>query len=116
VARKLGITKTKILEALWENAQKCLRGAPILDKEGKPTGEYTGKPDAAGANRALQLIGIEAYGMFIERHEIGGPGDFARMTDEELSQKMAQELEALGLDAKAMESFLALFRGDEISH
>jgi hypothetical protein len=115
VARKLGITKTKILGALWENAQKCLRGAQIFDKNGKPTGEF-GKPDSAGVNRALQLIGMEAYGMFIERHEIGNPGDLARLTDEELTQKMAQNLEALGLDAKAMESFLALFRGDEISH
>jgi hypothetical protein len=112
VARKLGITKTKILEALWENAQKCLRGAQIFDKNGKPTGEF-GKPDSAGANRALQLIGMEAYGMFTERHEIGGPGDFARLTDDELFARVQTEAAALGLSADATEQLLLTFQKGE---
>ena len=41
-------------------------------------------PSAVGpAIKALELLGRE-IGMFIERHEIGAVGDFARMSDDEL--------------------------------
>ncbi len=50
-------------------------------EDGKPIGEYS--YNGAVANRALELLGKE-LGMFIVRKEVGSPGEFERMTDEEL--------------------------------
>ncbi len=116
VARELGISKKQIIESLWTVAQSCLRGAPILDKSGEPTGKYTGKVDAGGATRALQLIGLECFNLFVEKHEIGSPGDFSRLNDEELADRIAQEAEALGLDPQAAEALLAMFTGEGVKH
>jgi phage terminase small subunit len=41
--------------------------------------------DTAGANRALELLGKQ-IGMFIDRSEVGRPGDFDDMSDDELRQ------------------------------
>lgn len=112
VAHKLGITKEKIIQALWFNGQRCLRGNPVLDENGVQTGKFSGKPDAAGANRAFQLIGMECYGMFVERHEIGNPGDFGRLTDEELAARMEADAAALGLSAEATEALMLTFQGN----
>jgi hypothetical protein len=38
------------------------------------------KPDYAGANKALHLLGLE-LGLFTERREHGGPGSFATIAD-----------------------------------
>lgn len=37
------------------------------------------KPDSAGANKALHLLGLE-LGMFVERKETGKPGEFDGLT------------------------------------
>lgn len=47
--------------------------------------------DFSPANKALELLGKE-LGMFIERKETGGPGDFARMNDDELRNFIAQSI------------------------
>ncbi len=66
--------------------------------------------DRGAANRALELIGKE-QGMFIERKETGGPGDFANLGDaqevfdlvrKELGDEMADAL--AGVLAKRVES------------
>jgi phage terminase small subunit len=54
---------------------------------------------------ALELLG-KHLGLFIERHEIGGPGDFARMTDDELHQALVGQAEALGLPEDAIAGLL----------
>lgn len=110
VAQKLEITKEKIIQSLWWNAQRCLRGQPVLDENGIQTGKYSGKPDSAGANNALKLVGMECFGMFIERVEIGGPGDFSRMTDEELAKRAFEDAAALGLPAEATEALMLTFQ------
>ena len=46
-----------MLENLRLNAERALQQRPVLDKDGKETGEY--KYDGAVANRALELIGKE---------------------------------------------------------
>ena len=51
--------------------------------------------DYAPANKALELLGKE-LGMFIERKEVGGPGEFAKMSDDELRDFVKGEAEALG--------------------
>jgi hypothetical protein len=115
VAKSLGITKHKIISALWFNAQRCLRGQPVLDENGVQTGQYSGKPDSNGANTALKLVGMECYGMFIERVEIGGPGDFSRLTDQELAKRALDDATALGLPAEATEALLLTFQPQEPS-
>lgn len=106
VAQKLGITKEKIISGLWWNAQRCLRGQPVLDENGVQTGKYSGKPDANGANQALKLIGLECWGMFVEKLEIGSPGDFSRMNDEEFEKAFQEEALAAGLPEDAVAGLL----------
>jgi hypothetical protein len=58
------------------------------DGNGKPIGEYS--YNGAVANRALELLGKE-LGMFIDRKEVGSPGEFERMTDEELLEEVHRQ-------------------------
>ncbi|WP_316195368.1 MULTISPECIES: hypothetical protein [unclassified Bradyrhizobium] len=112
--RKVGLTKEWVIERLMWNAERCLRGTPVRDANGKHTGEFTGKVDAAGANRALELLG-KHLGMFIDRHEIGEPGQFARMTDEELDAALVAQAKALGFPQEGID-FLLSKRIDPIKH
>ena len=41
--------------------------------------------------KALELLG-KHWGLFVERHEVGGPGDFVKLTDAEIDA----EIMALG--------------------
>lgn len=100
--KKLALTEEWIVERLMYNAERCLRGQPILDKNGvQIPGQYSGKPDSMGANKALELLG-KYKGMFIDRHEFGQPGAFAAMTDEELNAKIADMGAKLGIPPKAL--------------
>jgi hypothetical protein len=45
-------------------------------------------------------------GMLIDRREIGEPGDFARMTDEELDTALIEHSRALGLPEEAVQKLL----------
>lgn len=111
-AKSLGIDKRWVLERLRFNAERALRGQPVFDEKGvQIPGKFTGRPDGATANQALKLIGLE-LGMFIERHEIGGPGDFSRLTDEELAAKVGVDATALGMSAEATEALLLTFRAE----
>ncbi len=51
---------------------------------------------AIAANRGLELIG-RALGVFVDRKEVGGPGEFDHLNDEELEREIAWEAELLGL-------------------
>ena len=77
----LALTQEWVLTRLMENAERALQHVAVLDKERKPTGEY--RYDGSVANRALELLGKQ-QGMFIDRHEVGQPNEFADWTDEEL--------------------------------
>jgi phage terminase small subunit len=91
----LAIDREWVMGLLKENAERALQRVPVRDAEGSVV-EY--KYDGAVANRALELLGKE-MGMFIDRKEIGGPGDFARMNDAELDAVIAEGARALGLGA-----------------
>lgn len=110
VADKLEITKEKIIQGLWYNAQRCLRGQPVLDENGVQTGKFSGRPDANGANNALKLVGMECFGMFIERVEIGAPGDFSRLTDDELAKRVLDDGAALGFPDEVTEVLKLTFQ------
>jgi hypothetical protein len=106
VAKKLGITREKIIQALWFNGQRCLRGTPVLDENGVQTGQYKGRPDASGANQAFRLLGQECFNMFVEKLEIGSPGDFSRLSDDEFNEKFKEEALAAGLPEDAVVGLL----------
>lgn len=65
--KRLSISKEWVLEQLVENVSMAKAAEPVLDKEGKPTGEYT--QNLAAANKSLELIGKE-LGMFVDRKEV----------------------------------------------
>ena len=101
IADGVVLTKQWVIEKLIENASRALQTVAVLDHEGKPTGEYTYNGNVA--NRALELLGKER-GMFIDRKEVGMPGEFKsieEMNADELRAFVGAEAEALGLRAKA---------------
>lgn len=55
------------------------------------------KIDSAGANKALNLIGLE-LGMFVERKEVGKPGEFDGLTISSKRERMFELAKQLGLD------------------
>lgn len=94
VANKVAINKAYVLTRLVENLDRAMQAEEIQGKDGG-TGEF--KYDGSVANRALELIGKE-LGMFVDRKELGGPGDFAAMGDGELLEKIKDRAALLGLD------------------
>lgn len=92
-ADRVEVDKSWIMARLKENVERAMQINAVLDSEGNPTGEY--RYEGNVANRALELLGKE-LSMFIERAEVGGPGDFARMHDDELARFIEERTGALG--------------------
>ena len=96
------LTKAWVLDNLRENALKCMGKIPVNVSvvEGEaPVQEFQYHP--TGANRALELLGRE-LNMFIEKHEVGDPGAWARMSDTELDEDLLKQADQLGIDRKAL--------------
>lgn len=105
--KKLSLDKEWVIQRLMWLAERSLRGAPLLDERGvQIPGKFTGRPQGQVAARALELLG-QTLGIFIQRQEIGGPGDFARLTDAELETKIREDAAALGLSEAAIRQMLA---------
>lgn len=85
-AENVGLSKKWVLDRLMYNVERCLRGQPVLDANGVQTGKFSGKPDGNAANQGLKLLGME-IGMFVQRTEVGAPGDFERMDLDELERE-----------------------------
>lgn len=84
----------------------AMRGDPVRDATGKvrrdpETGAVIYKPDRYNAVRALDSL-TRMKGGFIDRTEIGGPGDFARMADGDLDAAILATAKELGLPAPAL--------------
>lgn len=102
--KKAGLDESWIIERLKYGIELGLRGEPVLDADGNPTGKF-GKRDLKAAMQGLGHA-ISIKGMAIHRHEIGGPGDFARLTDAELDAELEATAERLGLAREAIEPLL----------
>lgn len=75
-----GITRLSVLQRLDRVADRCMQSEQVLDRQGKPTGEY--QFDSAGANRALELLG-KYHKLWTEKVEATGKdGGPIRTTDE----------------------------------
>jgi len=46
--------------------------------------------------------------MLVHRHEVGDPGEFSRMTDDELDLSLEQQARALGLSDRVVNEILGL--------
>lgn len=66
---RVSLTKEWVLAKLIDNVQRASQAVPVLDADGKETGEY--RYQGAVANRALELLG-KHLGMFVELHELSG--------------------------------------------
>jgi len=100
-AEKAMLTKAWVIERLLENVERAMEAIPVLDAAGNPTGKYVYNGNVA--NRALELLGKE-MNMFIERKEIGRPGSFDMLDDEELDSM----IEALAAEVIELEQQLPL--------
>ena len=74
---------------------------------GHPTGRFDGKTNLRAATDALRLC-ADFKGMRIQRVELGGPGDFARMTDDELDMALVEQAKGLGLPEEAVTRLIEL--------
>ncbi len=83
------LTEAWTLERLREVVDRCMEAKPILDREGKPTGLF--RFNAAGANRALELIGRH-FGMFTDNVRIN---EVEAIPDDELAERIAELQEKL---------------------
>lgn len=84
---RTALTKEFVINSLILNVRKALQLEHVLDKNGEPTFRYEGSV----ANRALELLGRE-MGMFIDRKEVGAPGEFAELDAEGLKQAIADRI------------------------
>lgn len=96
---KLALTREWVLGRLVENAERAMQARAVTGPDGEPTGEY--RYEGNVANRALELLGKE-LGMFIDRKEVGGPGDFDRLEDDALLAELKKEAAELGISAKVL--------------
>jgi hypothetical protein len=100
-AHKVALDKAYILRALMKNLSMALGEVPtpvsrVHRKTGRVETVEVLQYDGTAANRAAELLGKE-LSMFTERREIGGPGDFSRLTDDELRAKVREIYESAGV-------------------
>jgi hypothetical protein len=62
----------------------------VIDAKARET------PDSAGANKALHLLGLE-LGMYVERKEVGKPGEFDGLTIADKRERLLAIASQLGL-------------------
>lgn len=90
-ARKAMLSRSMILQRIYEDWELSRK---------------LGQMGAAATN--AKLMGSELHRMFIDRKEIGGPGDFDQKTPEELLEWIKVELAELGDDAKDITNKLGI--------
>ena len=119
-AQKTELDRSWVIRKLMQNAEVCLADRTvklILRKRGQPGQEGNNETETIevhrhnpeAANKALELLGKE-IGMFIERSEVGQPGEFSEMKDDALREAMVKEAESLGFNqvAKMIKSAMAV--------
>jgi phage terminase small subunit len=98
VVERAVVSKEWVIEKLVENAERSLQARRATGEDGEETGEF--KYQGNVANRALELIGKE-LGMFVDRKEVGKPGEFADLSDDEIDAQIRElsEGEEAGVNA-----------------
>lgn len=97
--KSTALTKEWVIETLKENVARAMQAKPAkTDDEGDAIGEY--QYQGSVANRALELLGKE-LGMFVDRKEVGKPGEFESMNADQLRDYIRRETAELGIGAAA---------------
>ena len=94
-AERTEINADWVIKGLVENFYRAMQATEVLDRKGKPSGEW--KYDGAVANRALELLG-KHLGMFVNRIEHSGvvnrPWEQLRAVSDEDLETIAEEYNA----------------------
>ena len=90
-ARKAMLSRSQILQRIYEDWELSRK---------------LGQMAAAATN--AKLMGSELHRMFVDRKEVGGPGDFDAKTPEELMEYIKGELRELGVDARDVTNALGI--------
>ncbi len=133
--KKLEITKEAILAELAKIAFANMQDYMVVGPDGAPTLNFRdltrdqaaaltevtveefrdGRTESRQVRRVKFKLGDKRaalvdlgkhFGMFIERHEVGEPGEFARMSEAELEQDLLAQAEKLGIEPKALQHLL----------
>lgn len=80
-ASRAELSRAKILERIYDDWEQSRRLGQM-----------------PAALKAGEMLGKELHRMFVERKEIGGPGDFDSKTEEELRQIVEDGIKELGWD------------------
>jgi phage terminase small subunit len=83
--------------------KRALNREWVLDKLLKNIERGEAKGDINGVNRALELIGKELH-MFVDRKQVGQPGEFAELENMSADQLRAYIMQALGEDTNKNET------------
>ncbi len=105
--QRAGLTEEWVILRLKHVIDLAIRGVPIRGRDGKETGQF--KPDLPSALNGLRTA-ADIKGMRIHRHEVGAPGEFARMTDDELDTALVSQALAMGLSGRAVNEIIGLRR------
>jgi hypothetical protein len=101
------IDKGYIVSRLKYLADRSIRGTkPVYDSNGVVVGWLPAHSDGAVAHSCLKTL-AHMGGYLIEKVEIGGPGDHARLTDDELMKELVTVGESIGLDPKQVQKAIA---------
>lgn len=109
VLAKAAVDRTYVVKNLKDNSEKAQAAKPVLDRQGRKTGEY--KTDTAASNRALELLGKEV-GMFQDKFDDAGLDDrIKNMTVLEVRNQIRAAATAVGLrmvemDDKQLRTFI----------
>ena len=104
--QEAGIDKAWVLKRL-----KYLTDLSLQKKEVRKGGQVVGYTASDGATAVKCLtLASQLGGWLVQRHELGGPGEFSRMTDEELGDSLVTQAQALGLPEEAVARLLT-FQG-----
>ena len=91
---KAAVDRAWIIERLKSNVERARQVEPVLDREGKTTGQY--RFDVTGANKALELLG-RSIGLFVDQGEPTSINDDPTKEDRRRRLKMlsAEDLRKL---------------------
>ena len=108
---KAALTDSWVIIRLKHTIDLAIRGLPVYDRHGRQRTTLDGlpifRPDLAQANNGLRTA-AQIRGMLVDRREIGEPGEFARMTDEELDAALIEQSRALGLPDEVVQKLLTV--------